>query len=358
MRSFAVALCALALAGCIPQVGAPPPSEPYRQPPPPAPPPVRAEPPRPQPQPPRQVQRLPAPPPAWEARPVSADAQLVSATTYTVRPGDSLQGIASRTGAGSAAIAHANNIPPPFVIQPGQRLTIPGGRYHLVRQGESGIAIARAYGVDWSRIVTENGLEEPFILRVSQRLLIPDTGPATVEERAAAFHIDIDDLLTGGEPALAENAAPAAPTASSRRVLSSTTAVAEPRQLIGGFAWPVRGELVSHFGAGGSGVRNNGINIAVPLDTPIHAAADGVVAYVGSDIPALGGLVILKHGNGYATVYGHAGELLVRRGQSVKRGQTIARSGNSGVADRPELHFEIRQGRNPIDPLGRLPSAG
>ena len=303
------------------------------------------------------VRALPAPPPAGEARRVSADARQVASATYVVQSGDSLRSIAAKTGAGSEAIARANNLAAPFVIQPGQRLSIPGGRYHLVRAGETGIAIARAYGVQWSRVVSTNALEEPFILRTGQRLLIPSTRPETIEERAARFHLDIDDILTGGEPALAANARPARPTASSARVLPATTPVATPvTRVASQFAWPVKGSVVKRFGPGKSGERNDGIKIAVPLDTPVLAAADGVVAYVGSDVPALGGLVIVKHGNATTTVYGHAGQLLVQRGQSVKKGQMIALSGNSGFADRPELHFEIRQGRTPVDPVSRLPA--
>jgi lipoprotein NlpD len=138
-------------------------------------------------------------------------------------------------------------------------------------------------------------------------------------------------------------------------VLPATTPVAEPARLRGAFVWPVRGKLVGRFGPGASGERNNGIKIAVPLDTPIKAAADGVVAYAGEEIAALGGLVIVKHGDGWTTVYGHASKLLVRRGQAVKRGQTIAESGDSGFADRPELHFEMRKGRTPVNPLPQLP---
>lgn len=302
------------------------------------------------------VRALPAPPPAWEARRVTADARLVSSSTYVVQPGDSLRSIAAKTGAGSEAIARANALAAPFMIKPGQRLTVPGGRYHLVRAGETGIAIARAYKVDWSRIVAANALAEPYILRTGQRLLVPSAGPESREERAARFHLDIDDILTGGEPALAANANPAKPTASSARVLPATTPVAAPpSRVASNLAWPVRGTVVRRFGPGKSGERNDGIKIAVPLDTPVLAAADGVVAYVGSDVPALGGLVIVKHGS-MTTVYGHAGQLLVQRGQSVKKGQMIALSGNSGFADRPELHFEIRQGRTPVDPVSRLPA--
>ncbi len=309
------------------------------------------------------VRRLPAPPPAWQARKVQADSRVVSGRTYIVQPGDSLRSISVKTGAGSEAIARANNIPPPFTIRVGQKLVIPGGRYHLVRDGETGIAIAVAYGVDWSRIIAVNSLQEPYILRTGQRLLIPDTAsptgrPETIEQRAARFHLDldVDDIVTGGQPAIAERAKPAAPTSSSARVLSPTTPVAAPARLAGGFQWPLKGNVVKRFGPGASGERNDGIKIATPLDTPVLASADGVVAYVGSDIPALGGLVILRHGDGWTTVYGHAGQLLVQRGQAVKKGQMIALSGNSGFADRPELHFEIRQGRNPVDPLPRLPA--
>jgi lipoprotein NlpD len=348
----------LLAAACIPQV-----DPPYRAPPPafpaedrPGPPPREWE--RPPASGTDEVAQLPAPKPAWEARPVTPDAPTIADDSYVVRPGDTLRAIGDRTGAGSEAIARANGLEPPFAIRPGQRLAIPGGRYHLVRQGQTGIAIARAYGVEWSRIVAANDLAEPFILRVGQRVLIPGdpVRPSTAAERAAAFRLDIDDILTGGEPALAANQAPARPAASPSRVLPSTAAVVAPAELKGGFLWPVDGRIVRRFGPGQSGERNDGIKIAVPVDTPVRAAADGVVAYVGDGIAALGGLVILRHGNNWVSVYGHASKLLVQRGQSVKRGQTIALSGDTGFADRPELHFELRRGRTPVDPLGQLPA--
>lgn len=287
---------------------------------------------------------------------MTADAEQVRASSYVVQPGDTLRAIGTRTGAGAEAIARANNIAPPFIIRPGQRLAIPGGRFHLVRQGQTGIAIARAYGIDWSRVVSANALEAPYVLQSGQRLLIPETRPMTLAERAANFHLDIDDILTGGEPALAERAKPAAPSASAARVPPATVAVATPRRLASGFVWPAQGRVYKGFGLGASGERHDGIEIAMPLSSPVLAAADGVVAYAGSDIQALGGLVIVKHGDSWTTVYGHAKELLVQRGQSVKRGQTIALSGDTGTIDRPALHFELRQGRTPVDPVSRLPS--
>ena len=345
-----VIMASLPLCACIPSGGRSPPppySPPYQQP-------ARA----PQ-RPADEVVTLPSAPPAWQARPVTADARTIDATSYVVRAGDTLRAVADRTGAGSEAIARANGITPPYTIRVGQRLAIPAGRYHLVRSGETGIAIARAYGIDWSRIVTANDLREPFMLRVGMRVLIPGTAPGrtSMEERATAFRLDVDDLITGSSPAVAVTQQPvrATKTASAARVLPATTPVAEPARFSGAFVWPVRGKLVGRFGPGASGEKNNGIKIAVPLDTPIKAAADGVVAYAGEEIAALGGLVIVKHGDGWTTVYGHASKLLVRRGQAVKRGQTIAESGDSGFADRPELHFEMRKGRTPVNPLPQLP---
>ena len=303
------------------------------------------------------VAQLPAPAPAWEARPVQADATEVATQDYEVAAGDTLSRIADRTGAADEAIARANDLTEPYTIRVGQRLTIPGGRYHLVRAGRTGIAIARAYGVPWSQVIAANQLAEPYTLRTGQRVLIPGEATRTVSaaQRAAAFQLDVDSILTGGEPAVAVNQAPAKPVATTRRVLAATTPVAAPIGTPGQFAWPAVGQLVRRFGPGGSGERNDGIKIAVPLQTPIKATADGTVAYVGDGIAALGGLVIIRHGNGWTSVYGHASKLLVQRGQAVKKGQTIALSGDTGFADRPELHFELRRGRTPVDPTTQLP---
>lgn len=348
----------LALTACIPSIGAQPPAA--AEPPrveasqddhdgdPPGPPPLELD---------RAAEVLPAPRPAWEARPVTADARTVGDDGYTVVPGDTLYRIADRTGASVDAIARANGIAAPYAVRAGQRLAIPAGRYHRVHDGETGIAIARAYGVEWSRIVTANALAEPYTLRVGQRLQIPDAAPgrSRAAERAAAFSLDVEDLVTGGQPAEVASARTLPPTANPRRILPATTPIVPPARLAGGFVWPVDGRVVKRFGAGATGERNDGIKIAVPLQTPVKAVADGVVAYVGDGIAALGGLVIVKHGDGWASVYGQTSKLLVRRGQSVKRGQTIALSGETGFADRPELHFELRRGRTAVDPLGQLP---
>lgn len=295
--------------------------------------------------------------PVWTAQQVVPDAHAVSGTTHIVQPGDTLGGIANRTGAGTGAIARANNLAPPYMIRAGQKLTIPAGRYHRVAEGETGIAIAAAYGVQWRRVVEINGLEEPYMLRRDQRLLLPEEAlrrPPTMEERAAAFRIDIDDVLTGGQPAAAENA-PVAIASAQPRPLPSNVPIATPGGFSGGFAWPAHGAIVSRFGPGESGARNNGIDIAVPPGTAIRAAADGVVAYAGDQVAVFGGLVLVTHGGGWVSAYGHASRVDVVRGQKVTQGQVIALSGDSGYASQPKLHFELRRNRVPVNPIGQLP---
>ncbi|KQP41413.1 peptidase M23 [Methylobacterium sp. Leaf104] len=118
------------------------------------------------------------------------------------------------------------------------------------------------------------------------------------------------------------------------------------------FRWPAKGRVISGYGTSG----NEGINISVPEGTAVKAAEDGTVAYAGSDVKGYGKLVLVRHSNGYVSAYAHNGELDVRPGEKVKRGQTIAKSGASGNVTSPQLHFEIRKGATPVDPMPHLAS--
>lgn len=116
------------------------------------------------------------------------------------------------------------------------------------------------------------------------------------------------------------------------------------------FRWPARGRIIQGFTTGG----NDGINIAVPEGTQVKAAEGGVVAYAGSELKGYGNLVLIRHPNGFVSAYAHNGELDVKRGDQVKRGQTIAKSGQSGNVGSPQLHFELRKGSTPVDPTRYL----
>lgn len=292
--------------------------------------------------------------PVWDMRPVVANAVDVAAGSYTVVAGDTLRSIGNRTGAGSETLARANGLGPPFIIRPGQILSVPGGRYHNVGEGETGIAIARAYGVAWQAIIAANGLEPPYALRIGQRLLLPgDSTSSTLEARALAFKLDIDDILTGGEPAAVAEAPTVTPQPAPTRPLEPGVAVREPARFAGSFVWPADGSVANRFGPLGEGQINQGIDIAVAQGAPVVASADGVVAFVGNDVANYGGLILIRHGEGWITAYGRATAASVTRGQSVKRGQIIGKAG-SGTA--PLLFFQMRKGGKPVDPVKQLPS--
>jgi murein DD-endopeptidase MepM/ murein hydrolase activator NlpD len=132
-----------------------------------------------------------------------------------------------------------------------------------------------------------------------------------------------------------------------------TTAPVQPAITVGvtpTFAWPMTGQVISDFGSGGSGQRNNGINIAAPEGTPIRAAAAGTVSYAGNELRGYGNLILIKHDDGYVTAYAHAERIIVQRGDTVTKGQVIAYAGSTGDVTTPQLHFEIRHGVQPINP--------
>jgi murein DD-endopeptidase MepM/ murein hydrolase activator NlpD len=138
----------------------------------------------------------------------------------------------------------------------------------------------------------------------------------------------------------------------------NVVAAAEPAGAVPSFRWPVKGRVIAGFGPKTGGAQNDGINLAVPEGTPVKAADDGVVAYAGNELKGYGNLVLIRHSNGYVSAYAHASELLVKRGDTIKRGQVIAHAGQTGNVTSPQLHFEIRKGSTPVDPAQYLAAAG
>ncbi|MBW8295645.1 MAG: peptidoglycan DD-metalloendopeptidase family protein [Sphingopyxis sp.] len=297
--------------------------------------------------------------PTWTLKPVISNAVRVTAGAYTVRPGDTLRAIGEMSGAGSEALALENDLTPPFTLHPGQQLRIPAGLYHRVGAGETGISIARAYGAEWGEIITFNALADPYILRVGQQLRPPSDaraslpGPINVGARAADFTLDIDDIVTGSQPALAESSRPTAGNAAPHQPV--TTAIAAPAAFTGRFAWPLNGPILARFGPLAPGKVSDGINIAAAAGTPIRATADGLVAYAGEQIGVYGGLVLINHGGGWVSAYAHAAKIDVQRGQAVRTGDVIGRAGATGQVQTSQLHFQLRKNRIPIDPMKQLP---
>jgi murein DD-endopeptidase MepM/ murein hydrolase activator NlpD len=123
------------------------------------------------------------------------------------------------------------------------------------------------------------------------------------------------------------------------------------------FRWPVRGRIISGFGTKPNGEKNDGINLAVPEGTSVKSVEAGTVIYAGNELAGYGNLVLVRHAGGWVSAYAHNKDLLVKKGDTVQRGQTIAHAGMTGSVTSPQVHFELRQGAKPVNPLDYLAGA-
>lgn len=159
-------------------------------------------------------------------------------------------------------------------------------------------------------------------------------------------------------------AQPVTPPSSTRPIIESSAAPTEAEIIASGkgrFAWPVRGEIISTFGANGPGQRNDGLDIRAAQGTPVLSAADGKVAYAGNQVPSFGNLVLVKHADGWVTAYAHLSSINVKMQQDVRQGEQLGAVGSTGGANESKLHFEMRYAptvkdkAKPVDPGLVLP---
>ncbi|MGB8818676.1 MAG: peptidoglycan DD-metalloendopeptidase family protein [Rhizobiaceae bacterium] len=233
---------------------------------------------------------------------------------------------------------------------------------YTVASGDSLYVIAKKTGSTVDAIKAANGMSDAK-LKIGQVLKVPAAGAASATVVAAAEPI-VDPIETGTAVATpkklpVEAAAPAATevAAPSNAVIEEAekdTAAAPSATGISKLRWPVRGRTLVGYGQADAGRVNDGVDISVPVGTPVKAAENGVVIYAGTGLKDFGNTVLIRHEDGMVTVYGHNGDLMVKRGQSIKRGQEIARSGMSGTTKVPKLHFEVRKNSKPVNPATYL----
>lgn len=328
------------------------------------------------------------------ARSASATGALV------VKPGQTLYSIARANGKSVRELAAANGITPPYAVHVGQRLIIPGvanpispaptlatgpaaaptatptranprpnfsgPRTHTVAAGETLFSLGRKYGVNPFTIAAHNGLPRNARLNTGQVLRIPAANgwsmaaaPRRATERPAtsADHRGTElskTTRTADMPRAGGGKDNSRIGQGDDRPLAKDMPKLADNDLTAGFRWPVRGRVISAFGAKPDGTRNEGVNIAVPEGADVHAAADGVVAYAGNELKGYGNLVLIRHKDGWVTAYAHNRELFVKRGDRIRRGQVIAKAGKTGAVKTPQLHFEIRKGATAVNPLKHL----
>lgn len=319
---------------------------------------------------------------------------------YRVQEDETVYSISRTTDVNMQALIDMNSLSPPFTILPGQMLKLPKPSTYKVQQDDTVFAISQAFNVSQSELVSENNLQAPnYKVSLGQILRIP-TGYSPNQRSIFDDSISVDY-----EPAPAWNSASSTNTATSSSYVAppsttswsggagvasqdlppppsaagsssytppqpapsavaqqpvQTASVQQPQQQSivqkpvarssSKFGWPVQGNVISSYGSKKSGQQNDGINIGVPRGTPVRAAENGVVAYSGNEIEGYGNLLLIRHSDGYMTAYAHLDKALVKRGDTITRGQTVASVGSSGNVTSPQLHFEIRQGSKSLNP--------
>ena len=308
----------------------------------------------------------------WAKAIAAKEGGPVDDNQYRVEKGDALSSIAQRYDVRLSTLAAANNIQAPYTLFPGEVLRIPEdaplperrpeiqqtalppvetaarqakpaqstyswtrktspkpvveGERYIVSEGESLALIAVRHKLTLGEIVSANNIEAPYKVFPGQVLIIPNRDAPTARTATAQQEA----------PASTSEIAPAPPLSEQ------------------GFMWPVLGELVGTFEQRGAGGRSGGVNIAARKGAPVRASENGIVAYAGEAVSGYGRLVMLRHAQGYVTLYAHNDSVLVKEGDVVRRGQTIAEVGNSGDVSESQLHFELRKGKAPVDPTDMI----
>lgn len=274
-----------------------------------------------------------------------------SAKTISVRRGDTLYGLARLHGFTVEQLKSQNRLEPPFTLKVGQVLTLPSDPVHTVASGDTLQRISRKYGAEPEVVAEYNRIEPPYRVRAGQRVTIP-TVNATGS--IAPLSPPPNEVITTAHlsppppiPRMKQEKSFPAPQVSSTRRLPIPT---PPPQRTSRFIWPVKGKVISSFGPKGDGLHNDGLNISAPEGTPVVAADEGRVSYVGNELKGYGNLVLIHHDDGFVTAYAHNSQYAVQRGETVKKGQTIGYVGKSGSVSTPQLHFEVRRGKTAVDP--------
>ncbi|HEY8594371.1 MAG TPA: M23 family metallopeptidase [Devosiaceae bacterium] len=292
-----------------------------------------------------------------------------------------LPALASSSAAGSPAampaqpsstpvqVASVSQSPAPAAVAP-KLAAVPDNSYvHVIEAGESIYSIARRYDVATDAIVKANHLSAPNQIFVGQKLIIPGRGDLVANRSVAAAKpaspTAVDKTETASIPpvapaakvrpivaatAPAQSAAAAPASAPAAKVANIPQTPATPASGSDKFRWPLVGRVINDFAS----TKGTGINIEAPEGAMVRAVDSGTVIYVGNAVEGYGNLVLIKHPNGYVSAYAHLKDISVSKGEDVMRGDPIGSAGMTGSVSRPQLHFELRKGATPVDPLPLL----
>jgi len=334
-------------------------------------------------------------PPALAANPAPQAASAMPATapqgwgTYQVQPGDTIYALARRHRVKPTEIAAANGLVADAPLKAGQSVRVPSEAPALARDSAPAplaaprVAVAKAElapppRVEPLRAQPESIRATPVSAPSGRLLPAPRRAPAEAPLQGAAAPPVDDSVELSAGPALEseipppaqqvaalpapppEPAAPPAPEPQAKPAAAPEPARPAarvpdpPARSASGFLRPLEGRVLASFGAQPGGLRNDGINIAATRGAPVRAAENGVVVYAGNELRGFGNLLLISHDGGWMTVYAHLDSMGVARGDKIARGQRIGAVGMTGNVTSPQLHFEIRKGKQPVDPEPQL----
>jgi murein DD-endopeptidase MepM/ murein hydrolase activator NlpD len=317
--------------------------------------------------------------------PKTATLKQANGATIKIGTGMTLYAIAKANHMSVRQLASANGIAAPYIVAPGRTIKVPGVKQavvpevanaekpaaaqnapatavaditnqHVIAKGDTLYSLGRAYKMSPFTIADANGLAHDKPLPLGKVIKIPNKGQvAATKPVGATPEVAAEDVPKTDQQVAASKPAPLAlpkerPAAQVADATPAAPAAATPSDAQLSMRWPVRGKVISGFGTKPNGMKNEGINIAVPEGTKIQAAEAGVVAYAGNELKGYGNLVLIRHAGGYVTAYAHAASLLVKKGDQVKRGDVIATAGQTGAVQSPQVHFEVRKGATALDP--------
>lgn len=332
-----------------------------------------------------------------------------------VKAGDTLYKLAKENNTTVEDLARLNNLSAPYVLSVGQQLRIAGEipavkpdvltvkkpsagiqtvtrvpvQEIVVAPGDTLYSLSRKYSVPVNDLALMNDLRAPFSLTVGQKVRVPNlatvtsvTSTSVAKAETKSVSVPVKTTMTAktvapkvGSTVVAKNTT--VKTTEKKPVEKKSVKVVENKKTekqqvkrissdptkklpkitkrsSAKFSWPVRGKILSNYGAKSNGLFNDGINISATRGTAVKAAENGVVAYAGNEVKGMGNLIIIQHSDGFMTVYAHMDSMSVRRGARVSVGQKIGTVGKTGKVDTPQLHFEIRKGTKAYNPTSYL----
>jgi murein DD-endopeptidase MepM/ murein hydrolase activator NlpD len=291
-----------------------------------------------------------------QIKPAAAHAGQGPGRTIKVQQGDTLSSLSRHYGVPVETIMSANSLPDGHLAT-GQELFIPGASAAKVAAASPAPAPKpkTANPAPAADVTTNDASASDASPPASGGTSVRVVKTTTILPPGASSLAEEEEGEASAKPAAKQGAGDVAAspeiTGEEKPRLASTDQLPTPDPMSGNsFRWPVKGRVISQFGARPDGGHNDGIDVAVPQGTQVKAAENGVVAYAGSELKGYGNLVLIRHANNWVSAYAHNEEILVKRGDKVSRGQVIAKAGATGAVSQPLVHFELRKGSRPVDP--------